>query len=137
MATINEVFPPKPTWSVDEIPDLTGQVIIVTGGNTGLGKLTVEALLNHNAKVYLAARSQSKASEAIQDLFNKTGNKAISWLKLDLADLQSIKAAVTEFTSKENHLHVLFNNAGVMLPDIKDLTAQGYDLQFGTNVLGE
>jgi len=64
--------------------------------------------------VYLAARSQSKASEAIQDLFNKTGNKAI-WLKLDLADLQSIKAAVTEFTSKENHLHVLFNNAYVTI----------------------
>ncbi|THU80706.1 NAD(P)-binding protein [Dendrothele bispora CBS 962.96] len=135
ISMVDEYFPPAPKWSVDDIPDLTGQVMIVTGGNTGIGKETVEALLKHNAKVYLAARSKVKAEEAIQDLRVKTGKDAI-WLKLDLADLKSIKAAVEEFTSKEKELHVLFNNAGVMMPELEDLTIQGYDLQFGTNVLG-
>ncbi|KAK7435110.1 short-chain alcohol dehydrogenase [Stygiomarasmius scandens] len=135
ISMIDEFFPPKPKWNVDQIPDLTGQVMIVTGGNTGIGKETIEALLKHNARVYLAARSQAKAEAAIQDLKTKTGKEAI-WLKLDLADLSSIKAAIKEYTSKEKELHVLFNNAGVMMPDLEELTAQGYDLQFGTNVLG-
>ncbi|KAG8689212.1 hypothetical protein FRC11_003736 [Ceratobasidium sp. 423] len=59
-------FPPKPVFTIDQIPDLTGQVIIVTGGNAGIGKETCEALLNKNAKVYLAARSKSRAGEAIE-----------------------------------------------------------------------
>ncbi|RXW24439.1 hypothetical protein EST38_g1427 [Candolleomyces aberdarensis] len=130
-----EGFPPKSTFSVDDIPDLSGKVIIVTGANTGVGKETAKALLNHNAKVYIAARSQEKTEKAIQDLKNETGKEAI-FLKLDLASLNAIKAAAEEFLSKETELHVLFNNAGVMVPPIDDLTADGYDLQFGTNTLG-
>jgi retinol dehydrogenase 12 len=68
--------------------------------------------LEHNAKVYLAARNQSRAEAAIQDLCEKTGKEAI-WLKLDLADLKSVKEAAAEFIEKENELHVLFNNAYV------------------------
>jgi len=68
-------------------------------------------------------------------LKESTGKDAV-FLKLDLADLKSIKASVEEFTSKESELHVLFNNGGVMMPPVSDLTADGYDLQFGTNVLG-
>jgi len=64
-----------------------------------------------------------------------TGKEAV-FLKLDLADLKSIKASAEEFKKKEKELHVLINNAGVMVPPIEQLTAQGYDLQFGTNVLG-
>jgi retinol dehydrogenase-12 len=56
---------------------------------------------------------------------------------LDLADLRSIKAAAEEFMSKESELHVLFNNAGVMFPSMEEVTKDGYDLQFGTNVLGK
>ncbi|KAF5337983.1 hypothetical protein D9758_014325 [Tetrapyrgos nigripes] len=132
---LSETFPPKPKWTTKDMPDLSGKVIIVTGGNTGIGKETVKALLEHNAKVYLAARSRAKAEAAIEELRKETGREAI-WLQLDLADLASVKAAATEFSSKESELHVLFNNAGVMAPKIEDLTTQGYDLQFGTNVLG-
>jgi retinol dehydrogenase 12 len=67
-------------------------------------------LLEHNAKVYLGARNQTKAKAAIEDLKQKTGKEAI-WLKLDLADLKSVKAAAEEFRSKESRLDVLFNNA--------------------------
>ncbi|CAA7268672.1 unnamed protein product [Cyclocybe aegerita] len=128
-------FPPKTKFKVEDIPDLTGKVVIVTGANTGVGKETAKALLAHNATVYVAARSKEKADQAIQDLKKQTGKEGI-FLKLDLGDLKSIKAAAEEFLSKEKELHILFNNAGVMMPPLEQTTAQGYDLQFGTNVLG-
>ncbi|EIN12452.1 NAD(P)-binding protein [Punctularia strigosozonata HHB-11173 SS5] len=124
-----QMFPPKPKWGVNDIPDLTGKVMIVTGGNSGIGKETVKALLEHNAK-----RSE-KAQEAINDLKQATGKEAI-FLRLDLGDLHSVKQAAEEFISKKQQLHVLFNSAGVMMCPLDMLTAQGYDLQFGTNVLG-
>ncbi|KIK55258.1 hypothetical protein GYMLUDRAFT_47987 [Collybiopsis luxurians FD-317 M1] len=132
---ISHNFPPKPTWSFDKIPDLTGQVIIVTGSNTGIGKVVAEQLLKHNAKVYMAVRSQEKAEAAIKDLKEKTGKEAI-FLKLDLNDLTTIKPSVEEFLRKETKLHVLINNAGVASPPIDQVTAQGFDLQFGVNTLG-
>jgi len=128
-------FIPKPKFAVDNIPDLSGKVTLVTGGNTGIGKETVKALLSKNAKVYMASRSKTKAEAAIADLERDTGKKAI-FLEVDLADLGSVKAAVDTFHSQEKELHILFNNGGVMIPAMKDLTKQGYDLQFGTNVLG-
>ncbi|KAG6848515.1 hypothetical protein H0H93_016401, partial [Arthromyces matolae] len=123
VSLLKESFPPKPKFSVDDIPDLTGRIIIVTGGNTGIGKETVKALLSHNAKVYMAARSKEKAEAAIQELKETTGKEAI-FLPLDLADLPTIKASAEEFLR------------GVMTPPMDQLTKQGYDLQFGTNTLG-
>ncbi|KZT27906.1 NAD(P)-binding protein [Neolentinus lepideus HHB14362 ss-1] len=135
LSMLGQSFPGKPKFKTEDIPDLSGKVIIVTGANTGIGKETAKALLQRNAKVYIAARSQDKSEQAIKDLEKETGKTAV-FLKLDLADLPSIKTAAEEFKSKETQLHVLFNNAGVMIPPIEQLTAQGYDLQFGTNVLG-
>ncbi|KIM76634.1 hypothetical protein PILCRDRAFT_643196 [Piloderma croceum F 1598] len=132
---LQQSFPSKPTWSASDIPDLSGKVIIVTGGNTGLGFETAKSLLAHNAKVYIGARSQAKAEEAISKLRELTGKEAL-FLQLDLGDLKAVKTAADEFLSKEKELHVLFNNGGVMVPPIEQLTADGYDLQFGTNVVG-
>ncbi|TFK84294.1 NAD(P)-binding protein [Polyporus arcularius HHB13444] len=128
-------FPPKPTFSVDQIPDLGGQIALVTGGNVGIGYETTKALLQHNAKVYLAARSKDKADAAIASLKEATGKEAI-FLELDLSSLASIKKAAEEFLGKERELHMLFNNAGVMLPPMNLVTKDGYDLQFGTNCIG-
>ncbi|CCO34593.1 hypothetical protein BN14_08697 [Rhizoctonia solani AG-1 IB] len=132
----SQAFPPKSLFSVEQIPDLTGQVVIVTGGNAGVGKETCKALLNKNAKVYLAARSKSRADDAIEWLKAETNGKAPIFLELDLGNLDSVRKAAEEFKSKEQELHVLFNNAGVMTPPVEQRTANGYDLQFGTNVLG-
>ncbi|KAF6743904.1 hypothetical protein DFP72DRAFT_931068, partial [Ephemerocybe angulata] len=93
------------------------------------------ALLNHNAKVYFAARDKTRGEQAIKDLKEETGKEGI-FLQLDLSDLPSVKRAAEEFLKQEPQLHVLFNNAGVMAPPVDQLTKQGYDLQFGTNVLG-
>ncbi|KAG9097178.1 hypothetical protein FS749_006886 [Ceratobasidium sp. UAMH 11750] len=131
-----ETFPGKPDWSADQIPDLTGQTMIVTGGNAGIGRETCKALLNKNAKVYLAARSRSKADKAIEWLQTETDGRAPIFLELDLADLASVRRAAEVFRQKEPELHVLFNNAGVMVSPVELKTADGYDLQFGTNVLG-
>ncbi|KAI0058521.1 NAD(P)-binding protein [Artomyces pyxidatus] len=128
-------FPPKPKWGVDDIPDLTGKVTIVTGGNVGIGKETVKALLAHNAKVYMASRSEDKAKAAIEELKAATGKEAI-FLKLDLADLPSVKRSAEEFLSKEKELHILFLNAGVMACPVDWTTEQKFDMQFGTNVIG-
>ncbi|CAL1712016.1 unnamed protein product [Somion occarium] len=128
-------FPPKSQFSTDQIPDLTGRVVIVTGGNAGVGKETVKALLEHDAKVYMGCRSKSKAEVAMKELKEATGKDAI-FLELDLSSLESVKCAAQEFLSKENELHILFLNAGVMFPPIEQLTQDGYDLQFGINVVG-
>ncbi|KAK7682520.1 hypothetical protein QCA50_014320 [Cerrena zonata] len=127
--------PPKSAFSTDQIPDLTGRVAIVTGGNVGVGKETVKALLEHNARVYLGSRSKSKAEAAIKELKEATGKEAI-FLELDLASLASVRKAAEEFLSKEKELHQLYLNAGVMAPPVDQLTSDGYDLQFGTNVIG-
>ncbi|KAI5476211.1 short-chain dehydrogenase/reductase SDR family protein [Pseudohyphozyma bogoriensis] len=128
-------FPPTSTYDpVRDIPDQTGKVVIVTGANTGIGYHTVKYLLMKNAKVYLAARSGSKAKEAIAKLKEETGKEAI-FLQLDLSDLDSVKESAESFLSLEERLDILFNNAGVMVPPLELLTTQGYDLQYGTNVI--
>ncbi|KAJ7165742.1 NAD-P-binding protein [Mycena filopes] len=128
------MLPPKFRPDRD-IPDLTGKTIIVTGGNTGIGYETVKQLLLKNAKVYLAARSPEKAAAAIKSLEEETKKTAV-FLQLDLADLSSVRKAAETFLGQESKLDILFNNGGVMIPPTDVLTAQKYDLQFGTNVIG-
>ncbi|KAJ7501838.1 NAD-P-binding protein [Mycena galericulata] len=133
-ATMARLFPPnfKPER---DVPDLTGKITLVTGGNTGIGYETVKQLLLKNAKVYLAARSPERAAAAIKRLESETKKSAI-FIKLDLADLPSVRKAAENFLAQESRLDLLFNNGGVMTTPPGLLTAQGYDLQFGTNVIG-
>ncbi|EPS94683.1 NAD-binding protein [Fomitopsis schrenkii] len=114
---------PRGDFKAEDVPDLTGQV-----------------LLQRNAKVYMASRSREKAEAAIAQLRDETGREAI-FLELDLSSLASVRKAASEFlrrvsATEEAELHVLFNNAGVMGPPVNQITADGFDLQFGTNVVG-
>lgn len=111
---IKQTFPPKSQFSVDDIPDLTGKVVLVTGGNTGkygpvlvlksrrtysgIGYETIRALLQHNAKVYLAARNSEKGKKAVEHLTKEFPGSDVFVLKLDLASLESIEKAAAEFT---------------------------------------
>ncbi|KZT60045.1 NAD(P)-binding protein [Calocera cornea HHB12733] len=133
---IREIYPPTSKWGVEDIPDLTGKVALITGGYGGIGKLIAKYALQRNATVYIAGRSQKKAEEAIADLKQITKNDKIHFLQLDLGDLASVKQAAAEFRSSGERLDILFNNAGVMIPPIEQLTKQGYDLTWGTNVIG-
>ncbi|EJU00118.1 NADP-binding protein [Dacryopinax primogenitus] len=84
----------------------------------------------------MASRSPERAETAIADLKMITKKDDIHFIKLDLADLENVKASAAEFQSKEKELHMLFNNAGVMSTPMHMLTKQGFDMQFGTNVIG-
>ncbi|KAF9228224.1 NAD(P)-binding protein [Gyrodon lividus] len=117
-------------YNAKDIPDMSGKVILVTGGTAGIGKETAR-----NAKVWITARDKSKGETTLREPKTSTGKDA-HLLLMVLANLKSIKVAAEELLSKETQLNVLFNNAGVMIPPIDQLTDDGYDLQFGTNVLG-
>ncbi|KAG2352361.1 hypothetical protein BDR07DRAFT_1437566 [Suillus spraguei] len=134
-AFVRETFPPSTQFYASDIPDMSGKVVLVTGANSGIGKETARVLLTKNAKVYVACRDKTKGEDAIRDLKESTGKEAY-FLQLNLANLRSIKASGEAFLRREPVLDVLFNNAGVMTPPVELLTDDGYDLQFGTNVLG-
>ncbi|KAJ6545988.1 hypothetical protein DFH09DRAFT_1508206, partial [Mycena vulgaris] len=108
---------------------------LVTGGSTGIGYETVKQLLLKNAKVYLVARSLEKAASAIKILGDETKKSPI-FLHLDLADWRSVHMAAETFLAREPRLDLFFNDDGVLISPPDQLTAQGYDFQFGTNVLG-
>ncbi|TFK96602.1 NAD-P-binding protein [Pterulicium gracile] len=134
---LTEIFPPKSQFDPErDIPDLSDQVMIVTGGYTGIGYHTVKALLVKGAKVYIAGRNKDKGEKAIAQLKQETNGKEALFLELDLANLKSVQNAAAEFVRREGRLHVLFNNGGVSTPPVSDVTSDGYDLQFGTNVVG-
>ena len=115
----------------------TYKVFIVTGSSTGIGKEIAAILYSKNAKVYVAARSEERASAAIKQMkssFPKS-NGALIFIHLELEDLVSVKAAAEQFLAKEDRLDVLFNNAGMIgsRPDRK--TKQGYEMNLGVNTI--
>lgn len=107
----------------------------MTGSSSGVGKQLAQILYNHDAKVYVAVRSEEKATKAITDIKSNCPNSKgeLVFLHLDLGDLTTIKKSAQEFLSKENKLDILWNNAGVMVPPAGSKTTQGYELQLGTN----
>ena len=122
-------------FTTDSIPDLDGKTFIVTGGNSGIGFKTVLHLALNGAHVYLAARSEKRAQEALDKLKVEAPTAKITFLKLDLQDLKQVKQAAQEFLDKESVLDCLINNAGIMASPF-ELSKDGIELQFATNHLG-
>lgn len=133
----SQVFPPAPKFTESSLPSLAGKVYIVTGSSAGVGRELARLLYSLNGTVYVAARNAEKSTAAIAWMreSHPTSTGRLEFLKLDLNDLTGIKASAQEFLSKEKRLDVLFNNAGVMIPPQGSLTAQGFDLQLGTNCI--
>lgn len=129
-------FPPKSKFGFDQIPNLEGKVVIVTGANTGIGKVTALELLKHNARVYAACRTEEKAKAAIEEIKKESGKESIYFLQLDLADIKQCSEAAKQFCTLEDRLDILVNSAGVMIPPRGSKTKDGLELQFGTNVVG-
>ncbi|KAH8651235.1 putative estradiol 17 beta-dehydrogenase [Xylariales sp. PMI_506] len=136
-STWTQFFPPKSTFTAKDIPDLSGKVYIVSGSNSGVGQEVAKLLYSKNGKVYIAARSEEKATKAIADIKAAvpSSSGSLVFLHLDLDDLNLVKTAAQKFLAQERELHVLFNNAGVMVsPEIPMLkTAQGYEQALGVN----
>jgi NAD(P)-dependent dehydrogenase (short-subunit alcohol dehydrogenase family) len=121
-----------PKWTTSDIPDLTGKRAVVTGANSGLGLQTARELAAHGATVLLACRSAERGEQALASIRRAIPGADIALGSLDLADLASVRAFAKDHGSA---LDQLVNNAGVMaLP--RRTTADGFELQFGTNHLG-
>jgi NAD(P)-dependent dehydrogenase (short-subunit alcohol dehydrogenase family) len=114
--------------------DLAGRVYVVTGGNTGVGRATALDLAGRGAAVRVACRSEQKGREAVAAIAAETGNNAVEFVALDLADLASVRAAAERLLGRDEPLHVLINNAGVA--GQRGVTADGFEMAFGVNHLG-
>jgi NAD(P)-dependent dehydrogenase (short-subunit alcohol dehydrogenase family) len=115
------------TWSTNDIPDQSGRTAIVTGANSGIGRAAATALAEHGARVILACRNAEKGASAAAGMPG-----AVEFRPLDLGDLSSVRAFAEGW---EGEIDLLINNAGVMIPPLTR-TADGFELQFGTNHLG-
>lgn len=119
-----------------DIPSLHGKVILITGGNTGLGKQAVLEFARHKPlQIWLAARNLQKADAAVTEIKQQVPDAPIKLLELDLASFDSIHQAARAFLEQSERLDILMLNAGIMaVPSA--LTKDGYEIQFGTNHMG-
>jgi NAD(P)-dependent dehydrogenase (short-subunit alcohol dehydrogenase family) len=122
-------------WTSDQIPDQSGRTVLVTGANSGLGQITARELARAGATVLITARDQAKAASAEAEIRERVPDARLEPRVLDLADLASVRDLAAAVTADHEHLDVLVNNAGVMMPP-QSQTTDGFELQFGTNHLG-
>ena len=128
-------MPETTPWTSDDMPDLAGKTVIVTGANSGLGLEASRELARKGARVVLACRDLGKASAAVEAILAAHAESSVEAMELDLAHLASVRGFTEKFLSRHEELHVLCNNAGVMaLP--RRTTADGFEMQLGTNHLG-
>jgi NAD(P)-dependent dehydrogenase (short-subunit alcohol dehydrogenase family) len=125
----------KEKWTLDNIPDLSNKVFVVTGANTGLGKDATKAFASHNASVVMACRNIEKAQTAKEDILKEYPNAKLDIIELDLSDFESITNFANTFKNKYKKLDVLLNNAGIMNVPY-GLTKDGLELQNGVNHFG-
>jgi NAD(P)-dependent dehydrogenase (short-subunit alcohol dehydrogenase family) len=122
-------------WTTADVPDQSGRVAVVTGANTGLGYHTAEVLAECGAHVVLAVRNLEKGNLALARIVAANPQADVTLQELDLGSLNSIRAAATALQKAYPRIDLLINNAGVMWTP-RQLTADGFEMQFGTNHLG-
>jgi NAD(P)-dependent dehydrogenase (short-subunit alcohol dehydrogenase family) len=122
-------------WSADNIPEQQGRTTIVTGANSGLGRIVARELARHGARVIVASRDDAKGAEAAKSIAAAFPSAIVDASQLDLADLASIRAFAERIRARNDHIDLLINNAGVMAAPYRR-TADGFELQLGTNHLG-
>ena len=122
-------------WSTANVPDQRGRVAVVTGANTGLGYHTAQVLAECGAHVVLAVRNLEKGNLALARIVAAHPQADVTLQELDLSSLDSVRTAATALRKAYPRIDLLINNAGVMWTP-KQLTADGFEMQFGTNHLG-
>ena len=114
---------------------LDGKTVIITGANTGIGKVTAIDLAKRGARVIIGCRDISRGSKALEDIKNESKSQDVVLKKLDLASLTSVRQFSEEILKEEGQINVLINNAGVMMTPYSK-TEDGFEIQFGVNHLG-
>jgi NAD(P)-dependent dehydrogenase (short-subunit alcohol dehydrogenase family) len=113
---------------------MQGKTVLVTGANQGIGKATALALAQKGARVVLVARSEEKGRQAVADIQAVTGSKELELLTADLSSLEQVRRVAAEFKQRHDRLHVLVNNAGVVVPS-RRVTVDGFEETFAINHL--
>ena len=123
-------------WTTADIPSQDGKTAVITGATGGLGYETALALAGAGAAVVLTGRNDAKGQDAIQRIRAQFPNAKVSYETLDLASLASVAGFAARFAAAHVSLDLLINNAGVMALPKRQTTADGFEMQFGTNYLG-
>ena len=122
-------------WTTKNMPDQHGRLAVVTGTG-GLGYEDALALARAGAEVIIAGRNPAKGAEAVTKIRAQTPAATVRFEQLDLDNLASIQAFGQRMQAEHRRLDLLINNAAVMTPPNRQLTSDGFELQFGTNYLG-
>ena len=125
-----------PTMPKLTLPDLHGKLAVVTGGSDGIGRVIATRLAQAGADVLLPVRNPAKGEQALTQIRDQAPGADVSTRVLDLSSLDSVAALVAELLAEGRGIDILINNAGVMTPPDRQSTADGFELQFGTNHLG-
>jgi NAD(P)-dependent dehydrogenase (short-subunit alcohol dehydrogenase family) len=123
-------------WTTTDIPDQHGRMALVTGANTGIGFHQALELARKGAHVLLAARDPERGRTARSAILQELPAANVELVRLDLADLESVRHLADQLLDRDHGLDLLINNAGVMAVPQRQTTAQGFELQLGTNHLG-
>ena len=123
------------SWTTADIPDLTGRVAVITGSNAGLGFHIAADLAGAGARVIMACRNETKATEAAHRIRTSAPRGTVETMTLDLADLASVRTFAEQLGATVDRLDILGNNAGLMAID-ESRTTDGFETQFGVNHLG-
>ncbi len=121
--------------ATNTVPSMRDKTVVITGGNSGVGKATAVALAGAGAHTVVTARSESRGRAAVSDIRRASGSDQVDLVVFDLADLASVRAGATELLERTDHIHVLVNNAGLVLSERRE-TKDGFEATFGTNHLG-
>jgi NAD(P)-dependent dehydrogenase (short-subunit alcohol dehydrogenase family) len=124
------------SWTQANIPSQAGRLAIVTGATGGLGYETALALARADAEVVLAARNEEKGKAALANIRAAYPAANVVFEKLDLASLESVRVFADKITARRPGVDLLINNAAVMALPTRQTTADGFEMQFGTNYLG-
>jgi len=123
------------TWTADDVPDLSGKTVVVTGANSGLGFEATRVFARKGARVVMACRSTERGADAADEIRERIPDADLDVRACDLADLSAVESFASGVRGTYDELHVLCNNAGVMaIP--RSETADGFETQFGVNHLG-
>jgi NAD(P)-dependent dehydrogenase (short-subunit alcohol dehydrogenase family) len=115
--------------------DMSGKVVVITGGNTGIGKEAAVGLAGLGANVVITSRNEERGRSARQEIAERTGNDSVKVMSLDLASFRSIRSFAADVLDRFDHLDVLVNNAGLILHRRAE-TEEGFEETFGVNHLG-
>jgi dehydrogenase/reductase SDR family protein 12 len=125
----------QPAWDDSDLAHIAGRTVVISGSTAGLGRAAAQQLAQLGARVVLLARDRERGRTALDEIAASTGNSDLGLVICDVASLESVRATAAQLLEQEQQIHVLINNAGVLLHE-REYTPEGYDLVLATNLLG-